>query len=273
MSKPKNWPPSLPYFKAPQHGKDLTPAQLQFLRTKPTTTSNSQDHSQLHHDEDTLPLIPASSPATETPCPRVKILPITNPLHPAHGQFGLFAATNILPGELIVAYLGRLHGRGTTSEESDYDIWLEREMDVAVDAALGGNEGRFVNDYRGVPVVTASLPSSSSSSSSSAAAAAAGRERSKGRPNARFGNAFCERWGEVCVGVWAVGGGAGGKKGKKKKGGEGGIRKGEEILVSYGKGFWEERRKEGGDGCDEDYGDGEDDIHDDNHGCGEGQMS
>ncbi|ETR97219.1 hypothetical protein M419DRAFT_45684, partial [Trichoderma reesei RUT C-30] len=232
MSKPKNWPPSLPYFKAPQHGKDLTPTQLQFLRTKPniittktttsTTTSNSnskhQPQPQYHLHEDTLlPLIPASSPATETPCPRVKILPITNPLHPAHGQFGLFAAANILPGELIVAYLGRLHGKGTTSEESDYDIWLEREMDVAVDAALGGNEGRFVNDYRGVP----------------------------GRPNARFGNAFCERWGEVCVGVWAVGGcsgAGGGKKGKKKKGGEGGIRKGEEILVSYGKGFWEERR-------------------------------
>ncbi|KAK1251771.1 hypothetical protein MKX07_007250 [Trichoderma sp. CBMAI-0711] len=155
MSKPKNWPPSLPYFKAPQHGKDLTPTQLQFLRTKPNTTTTSSQHQhqpQYHlHDDTLIPIIPASSPATETPCPRVKILPITNPLHPAHGQFGLFAATNILPGELIVAYLGRLHGKGTTSEESDYDIWLEREMDVAVDAALGGNEGRrrpFPNEYQ-----------------------------------------------------------------------------------------------------------------------------
>ncbi|EGR44471.1 uncharacterized protein TRIREDRAFT_112193 [Trichoderma reesei QM6a] len=205
MSKPKNWPPSLPYFKAPQHGKDLTPTQLQFLRTKPniittktttsTTTSNSnskhQPQPQYHLHEDTLlPLIPASSPATETPCPRVKILPITNPLHPAHGQFGLFAAANILPGELIVAYLGRLHGKGTTSEESDYDIWLEREMDVAVDAALGGNEGRFVNDYRGVPVVSFS-PTSSSSSFAGGGGGGGGGGRGKGRPNARFGNAFC----------------------------------------------------------------------------------
>ncbi|TFB07114.1 hypothetical protein CCMA1212_000503 [Trichoderma ghanense] len=246
-SRPKNWPPSLPYFKAPQHGKDLTPTQLQFLRTKPTTTTTQ---SQLDDDGNTLPVVPASSPATETPCPRVKILPITDPLHPAYGQFGLFAATNISPGELIVAYLGRLHGRGTTSEESDYDIWLEREMDVAADAALGGNEGRFVNDYRGVPC---------------------GRE--KGRPNARFGNAFCERWGEVCVGVWAVGGGAG-KKGKKKKGVEGGIRKGEEILVSYGKGFWEERRREEGDHGGEGDGDaGGDDYDENDDDDGEGQLS
>lgn len=173
-----------------------------------------------------------------------------------------------------MAYLGRLHGKGTTSEESDYDIWLEREMDVAVDAALGGNEGRFVNDYRGVPVVSFS-PTSSSSSFAGGGGGGGGGGRGKGRPNARFGNAFCERWGEVCVGVWAVGGcsgAGGGKKGKKKKGGEGGIRKGEEILVSYGKGFWEERRREGGGEYDEGDGDGEGDNHDESQ-RGEGQLS
>jgi len=36
------------------------------------------------------------------------------------------------------------------------------------------------------------------------------------------------------MGVWVIGGKNAGK----------GIRKGEEILVSYGKGFWEERSKE-----------------------------
>lgn len=112
-----------------------------------------------------------------------------------------------------MVYLGRLHGGATTSDESDYDLWLDREMDVAADAAGEGNEARFVNDYRGVN----------------------GRERA----NAQFGNVWCERWGEVCVGVWALGGG----NKKKKKSDAGGIRKGEEILVSYGRGFWEERRK------------------------------
>lgn len=38
------------------------------------------------------------------------------------------------------------------------------------------------------------------------------------------------------MGVWVLGGG------KKKKGV--GIKKGEEILVSYGKGFWGERKAE-----------------------------
>lgn len=80
---------------------------------------------------------------------------------------------------------------------------------MAVDAALQGNEARFVNDYRGVGP----------------------------RANAEFRPAFCERWGEMCVGVWVLGEG--------KKGGNGnGIRKGEEILVSYGKGFWDERRRD-----------------------------
>ncbi|KAL7962281.1 hypothetical protein V8C34DRAFT_206550 [Trichoderma compactum] len=205
MSKPKNWPATLPYLKAPLYGKDISATHMQLLRTKP-------------HDGaiDQVPIAPASSPATETPCPRVKIQAITDRNHPAYGQFGLFAAQDVAPGELILAYLGRLHGRATTSEESDYDLWLDREMDVAVDAAREGNEGRFVNDYRGIE----------------------GKERA----NARFGNVFCERWGEVCVGVWAVGGG---KKMKKKS--QGGIKKGEEILVSYGKGFWEERRKDGDD--------------------------
>lgn len=38
-------------------------------------------------------------------------------------------------------------------------------------------------------------------------------------------------------GVFVVGAGNKGKRGK-------GIRKGEEVLVSYGKGFWEDRRVE-----------------------------
>lgn len=81
---------------------------------------------------------------------------------------------------------------------------------MAVDAAREGNEGRFVNDFRGVAE----------------------------RANAEFRTVWCERWGELCVGVWVIGGGGSGKK----KGG--GIKKGDEILVSYGKGFWDGRRGE-----------------------------
>ncbi|KAM4062859.1 hypothetical protein HRG_007676 [Hirsutella rhossiliensis] len=187
MSKPKNWPGSLPYLKSPQHSKHLSAAQVEALSTKPSAIS----------------VIPASQ--TLVPSPNVKIQQIRDAAHPADGQYGLFAAQNLKPGSFILPYLGRVHGGAAPSSlaESDYDLWLDKEADVAVDAANEGNEGRFVNDYRGV----------------------------KERANAEFGTAWCERWQQVCVGVWVLGG-------KNSKG----IRKGDEILVSYGKGFWDERK-------------------------------
>ncbi|KAJ4293951.1 hypothetical protein N0V88_005465 [Collariella sp. IMI 366227] len=60
---------------------------------------------------DPLPEIPRD--LQPGPCPAVRIVPITNPDH--------------------------------------YDLWLDRDGDLAVDAARMGNEARFVNDYRGVP--------------------------------------------------------------------------------------------------------------------------
>ncbi|KAM3515138.1 hypothetical protein MY11210_001256 [Beauveria gryllotalpidicola] len=216
MSRPKNWPSTLPYLTAPLHGKDLTPAHLAAIRTKPTYSSSSSSSSSTE-----MPVIPAAD-TPPLPCPRVKIQAITAPAsHPALGQRGLFATRHLAPGTLILAYLGRVHAGGGLAaaaaageKKSDYDLWLDREADVAVDAATCGNEARFVNDFRGV---------------------------GPARPNAEFRPAFCERWGEVCVGVWVKGTTA---KDKGKGKGQGGIRKGEEILVSYGKGFWEERRRE-----------------------------
>ncbi|KAK5995056.1 hypothetical protein PT974_03449 [Cladobotryum mycophilum] len=123
MSKPKNWPDSFPYLKAPLHGKDLSKEQLQALRTKPAN----------------IPSAPAS--ATETPSPQVRIQAIRDAEHPANGQHGLFAARDLRPGQLIVAYLGRVHSGAASREGSDYDLWLDREADVAVDASGEGNEG------------------------------------------------------------------------------------------------------------------------------------
>lgn len=200
MSKPKNWPDSFPYLRSPLHSKDLTPSQLTALRTKPNAT---------------MATVPAS--LTQTPSPLVKITAISNPSHPANGQHGLFATTNLKPGTFILPYLGRVHAGSASDPDSDYDLWLDRGADVAVDAAREGNEARFVNDYRGV------------------------RER----PNAEFGTVWCERWGEICVGFWVLKGGRG-------------VRRGEEVLVSYGKGFWE-GRVEGNGGEVEEKEDEEDD--------------
>ncbi|KAF4978594.1 hypothetical protein FZEAL_5043, partial [Fusarium zealandicum] len=179
MIKPKNWPDGFPYLAAPRHDKSLTASHIQALRTKPSPSSD-------------ITIVPCSS--TATPCPLVKIQHITDPSHPANGQNGLFAAQNLPAGSFILAYLGCVHSGGASSTESDYDLWLDRGADAAVDAAREGNEGRYVNDFRGVAE----------------------------RANAEFRTVWCERWGELCVGVWVIGG--------KKKGRGGGVRKGEELL-------------------------------------------
>ena len=76
-----------------------------------------------------------------------------------------------------------------------------------------GNEARFINDYRGV--------------------------REDG-PNAEFRDCWVEIGKSMLerrIGVFVL---SSGKKGKREKG----IGKGEEIVVSYGKGFWQHRRGE-----------------------------
>jgi xeroderma pigmentosum group C-complementing protein len=126
---------------------------------------------------------------------------------------------------LILPYLGEIHigtapfggdSDGYDYAKSDYDLWLDREGDLAVDAARMGNEARFVNDYRGVP----------------------GREGKKA--NAEFKVVWDTRTGERCMAVFVL------PAGKRAVGKARvvGIARGEEVLVSYGRGFWQGRREE-----------------------------
>jgi hypothetical protein len=169
----------------------------------------------------------------------VKITPISTPAHPANGQSGLFAAKDLKPGTFILEYLGQIHVSSSSSTEipieattataaaaaaepapdpsaappdphahSDYDLSLDRDSRLAIDADRMGNEARFVNDYRGVA----------------------------DRPNAEFREVWNARRGERGMGVWVL---PAGRSGKGK-----GVRKGEEILVSYGRGFWGARKED-----------------------------
>ena len=111
-------------------------------------------------------------------------------------------------------YLGELHASSTIPSQSepnskidphaksDYDLSLDREHGIGIDANTRGNEARFINDYRGIAE----------------------------KPNAEFKEIWDSRKQERGMGVWVL---PEGKSGKGK-----GIRKGEEILVSYGRGFW-----------------------------------
>ncbi|KAF2195350.1 hypothetical protein K469DRAFT_698932 [Zopfia rhizophila CBS 207.26] len=155
-------------------------------------------------------------PATEQPrksagpYTNVKITKISNSSHPAHGQHGLFASERLLPDSFILPYLGYIHDNSDMDGNSDYDLSLDREVGVGVDSSKMGNEARFINDYRGL---------------------SAG-------PNAEFRETWIDVGNskvEKRMGVFVL---RAGKSGKRAKG----IAKGEEILVSYGKGFWNERQ-------------------------------
>jgi hypothetical protein len=103
-----------------------------------------------------------------------------------------------------------------TDPNSDYDLCFDRDIDLSVDASKSGNQSRCANDYRGIAE----------------------------RPNAEFRDCFIKvpctkraggtKW-ERRVGIFVL---STGKAGKRKYG----IRAGEEILISYGKQFWESRK-------------------------------
>lgn len=138
--------------------------------------------------------------------------------HPAHGQRGLFAAEDLEPDRFVCLYLGHVHNNSLsdTDPHSDYDLCFDRDVDLSVDAAKSGNQSRCANDYRGIAE----------------------------RPNAEFRDCFIKvpcikraggtRW-ERRVGIFVL---SAGKAGKRKHG----IKGGEEILISYGKQFWESRK-------------------------------
>ena len=189
---PKNWPSQLPYLRKPSYSKKLTNDIMgTLILEKAHLPSGEQAYSVV------------------APHANVKITPILDKSHPANGQSGLFACHSLSPGTFILPYLGYVHDQAETDESSDYDLSLDREQGIGVDASKMGNEARFTNDYRGI---------------------------SSG-PNAEFRDAYIDLGNgkvEKRVGIFVL---RAGKSGKHAKG----IAKGQEILISYGKGFWTER--------------------------------
>jgi len=198
---PKSWPADLTYLTAPMYSKAMTTDVCRQLHVAPTGTTKSS-----------LLKIATNGGTAAT----VRITSITNPTHPANGQHGLFAAQHLPPDSLILLYLGFVHAREDTDPTSDYDLTLDRELGIGVDASKMGNEARFINDYRGIGPA----------------------------PNAEFREVWIDAGGGKAEKRMAVFVLSAGKSGKRAKG----IPKGEEILVSYGKGFWKERKTEEAEG-------------------------
>lgn len=194
---PKAWPRSIAYLTSPKYSKNIDSQLLCVGKASNEAV-----------------VLPVVGPKWQRPAAQlVRIKVIGNSSHPANGQHGLFAAQNLLPDTFILTYIGYVHGTADTDPTSDYDLRLDAERGIAVDASRMGNEARFINDYRGVSATG---------------------------PNAEFRDVWVDFENgmlERCIGVFVLSAGKV-KSGKRAKG----IAKGEEILVSYGKGFWNERK-------------------------------
>jgi len=202
------------------------PSSLPYLSTSHLDPSLTASQHALIHPT-TLPTEPSPyaipTVVTYTPStnPLVIITPIADASHPAYTQHGLFTTRALAAGTHILDYTGLLHSCPLPScSTSDYDLaFLSRDASLAIDGQSMGSEARFINDYHGV--------------------------REEG-PNAVFEEYFVkvkgkggkEIW-EARMGVWV------------KPGLEAGIGKGEEILLSYGRGYWRARGLGDGESQDE----------------------
>ena len=154
-------------------------------------------------------------PATRLPAPsakearsvKVRAGRICDAAHPAFGQCGLFAARKLAPGEHVCDYRGVVTLSEHEDKASDYTLAFVEEgaLRLTLDAARAGNEGRFINDFRGVPASSAT-------------------NGGRAGANVRFA-ARVDARGQTQMGVYVLPGGAG-------------IAKGAELLLSYGKGYW-----------------------------------
>ena len=140
----------------------------------------------------------------------VRIRVITQPAsHPAFGQRGLFATRALPPGTDVTYYTGVVHTESESVATSAYDLALERREEVmtrsliSMDASQGGGVARFVNDFRGV----------------------------RDRPNCEF---------ELITKTMPPSGGVEGVRMAIRTLTE--VRKGDELCVTYGKGFWAAER-------------------------------
>mmetsp|Transcript_51165 Transcript_51165/g.153716 ORF Transcript_51165/g.153716 Transcript_51165/m.153716 type:complete len:253 (-) Transcript_51165:318-1076(-) len=131
----------------------------------------------------------------------VKIKVIHDLEHPANNQRGLFAARRFEPREWVINYAGELLPDFAKQLEAS-DYCLRFVEGHSIDGSRMGNEARFANDFRGV--------------------------RGVNRPNIEFSEFEPTKTsGSIAILGFRV---------MHKP-----IKKGEELLASYGKGFWQGR--------------------------------
>ncbi|KAJ2999909.1 hypothetical protein HDV02_001428 [Globomyces sp. JEL0801] len=129
MGKPKNWP-----------------NEVEFINLNAWDTKMPEFYCNSHLDLSKE--IEVVDEQVTGICKGVRIQQITDPKHPAYPAFGLFALKNIPPKSHILDYRGVIKDDENASTTSDYILHFDKEF--SIDAELKGNEGRFINDFRGV---------------------------------------------------------------------------------------------------------------------------
>ncbi|KAL1405550.1 hypothetical protein Q8F55_009188 [Vanrija albida] len=208
---PPGWPEDVAFLVRPRLAPGFPPELVPLLLAASPSSSPASSFASSFSSSASASSSPRYAPRP-TPHPAtVAIKRVSTPAHPAHGQRCLVARKRIAPGELVIPYLGVVHadveGRPSPHAESDYDLSLLR---------LSGADPR--NPFPGLHVSLGV----DAAGAGNAARFVNDYRGVAARPNAEFrvgrGDA-----GELRMEVWAL---------------KAGIAKGDEVLVSYGKGWW-----------------------------------
>jgi len=135
---------------------------------------------------------------------RLKIRNIDSPTHPAYGGYGLFALSRLPRNSFLLDYLGQCHLDSESNSTSNYDLSLERSTDGLTSVSIDAQ--RCGNLARFINDYRGTQEGSANVDFRIRTATVNGQER-------------------VRMSVWS-----------SKE-----ILKGQELLLSYGKGFWSAR--------------------------------
>ncbi|KAK7991653.1 hypothetical protein PG988_000447 [Apiospora saccharicola] len=224
-SPPENWPEEVQYLTDLTYSPAVTPDMRNALG-RPSTTAESLD-------EVTRNLVSAPNNGD-----RVGIRTIASPAHhPALGQRGLFAAADMPPSSFLCLYVGRVHtdAREDTDTRSHYDLsfhQLDNEEfggggGLSIDATNCGNESRMANDFHGI------ADKANAEFRDCLVQVRSDRRREGWKWERRVGIFVCPA-GLAAAGARRLGAG-------KTDGGGAGLKAGEEVLVNYGREYWDSR--------------------------------
>lgn len=207
---PPHWPATVSYTPRSLISRTFPPSQLRYINIRATPTSTLRSLAP-------LPICPH-------PKDTVRIKQITDSKHPACGQNGLFVVRAVKPRTKVIDYVGVIHSRTPPREQagegwidpheqSDYDLSLIRCMStpdpgttdhVPALVDIGIDADKFGNAARMINDYRGIA----------------------GKPNVEFRQTWDEATGWAKMEVWAL---------------SEGLKKGDEVLISYGKGFWTAR--------------------------------